>query len=58
MERDKNVGSALISHDLYNKLCLKNLSNFEGLYSNIDLTHALFIIHEFMKDKINSKIRR
>ena len=29
--------------------------DFEGLYSNIDLTHALFIIYDFMKDKINSK---
>lgn len=28
--------------------------DFEGLYSNIDLTHALFIIYDFMKDKINS----
>ena len=29
--------------------------DFEGLYSNIDLNHALIIIYDFMKDKINSK---
>jgi len=28
--------------------------DFEGLYSNIDLNHALIIIYDFMKDKINS----
>jgi len=28
--------------------------DFEGLYSNIDLEHALNVIYDFMKDKINS----
>ncbi len=34
--------------------CALYSCDFEGLYSNIDLDHALHVIYEFMKDKINS----